>query len=148
MKIAVRYQSRGGNTRAVAEIISREFNVQPLSLDSPIEDYTDILFLGGGVYEWKMDDSLRDFIEHLSTKKIGQIVCFSTTGFMDSTLKQIRQAAALKGIMVNENELLIRMALRGHSWLGLEGGNLTQKQKKKVLEFVKKIQKEQSERKI
>lgn len=142
MKIAVRYQSRGGNTKAVAEIISKEFQVQALSVDNPINDYTDILFLGGGVYEWKMDTSLHDFIEHLPEEKIGQIICFSTTGLMDSTLKQIRQAAVSKGIAVNENELLVKMMLRGHSWLGLAGGNLTETQREMVVEFVKKVRTE------
>lgn len=139
MKIAVRYQSRGGNTKAVAEIISKEFHTQALSVDNPINDYTDILFLGGGVYEWKMDNSLRNFIERLPAEKIGQIICFSTTGIMDSTLKQIRRAAEERGIAVNENELLVKMMLRGHSWLGLTGGNLTEKQRKLVFQFVKKI---------
>lgn len=142
MKIAVRYQSRGGNTKAVAEIISKEFHTQALSVDNPINDYIDILFLGGGVYEWKMDNSLCNFIECLPAEKIGQIICFSTTGLMDSTLKQIRQAAEERGITVNENELLVKMILRGHSWLGLTGGNLTEKQRELVLDFVKKIQRE------
>lgn len=142
MKIAVRYQSRGGNTKAVAEIISKEFHTQALSVDNPINDYIDILFLGGGVYEWKMDNSLCNFIERLPAEKIGQIICFSTTGLMDSTLKQIRQAAEERGIAVNENELLVKMMLRGHSWLGLTGGNLTEKQRELVLDFVKKIQRE------
>lgn len=142
MKIAVRYQSRGGNTKAVAEINSKEFHTQALSVDNPINDYIDILFLGGGVYEWKMDNSLCNFIERLPAEKIGQIICFSTTGLMDSTLKQIRQAAEERGIAVNENELLVKMMLRGHSWLGLTGGNLTEKQRKLVLDFVKKIRRE------
>lgn len=139
MNIAVRYQSRGGNTKAVAEIIAKEFHTQALSVDNSINDYTDILFLGGGVYEWKMDNSLRNFIERLPAEKIGQIICFSTTGLMDSTLKQIRQAAEERGIAVNENELLVKMLLRGHSWLGQTGGNLTEKQRELILEFVKKI---------
>lgn len=139
MKISVRYQSRGGNTKAVAEMISKEFHTQALSVDYPINEYTDILFLGGGVYEWKMDNSLCNFIERLPAEKIGQIICFSTTGLMDSTLKQIRKAAEERGIPVNENELLVKMMLRGHSWLGQTGGNLTEKQRRLVLDFVKKI---------
>ena len=98
--------------------------------------------MGGGVYEWKMDSGLRRFIEHLQPEKIGQIICFSTTGLMDSTLKQIRQAATLKGIAVNENELLVKMMLWGHSWLGLTGGSLTEKQREIVVEFIKKIRAE------
>lgn len=142
MRVEVRYQTRGGNTKAVADIIAKEFHIQALPVENPIEEYTDILFLGGGVYEWKMDNSLRAFIEQLSLQKIGQIVAFSTTGLMDSTLKQIRKSGERKGIKVNENELLIKMMLRGHSMLGLKGGSLTEKQKRTVQEFAKKIKEE------
>lgn len=142
MNIGVRYQSRGGNTKDVAEMIAKEFDVPALSIEHPVEEYTDILFLGGGVYGWKMDDSLCEFIKQLPKEKVGQIIAFSTTGFMESTLKQIRQEAEQKGIKVNENELLVKMMLRGHSMLGLEGGNLKKEQQEKVQEFVKVIQKE------
>ena len=141
MQISVRYQSRGGNTKAVAEMIAKEFQVPALSIAHPVEEYTDILFLGGGVYGWKMDESLCEFIEQLPKEKVGQIIAFSTTGVMESTLKQIREAAERKGIKVNQNELLIKMVLRGHSMLGLKGGKLTEEQQKKVQEFVKTIQK-------
>ena len=142
MNIGVRYQSRGGNTKAVAEMIAKEFDVPALSIEHPVEEYTEILCLGGGVYGWKMDDSLCEFIKQLPKEKVGQIIAFSTTGFMESTLKQIRQEAEQKGIKVNENELLVKMMLRGHSMLGLEGGNLKKEQQEKVQEFVKVIQKE------
>ena len=65
MNIGVRYQSRGGNTKAVAEMIAKEFDVPALSIEHPVEEYTDILFLGGGVYGWKMDDSLCEFIKNI-----------------------------------------------------------------------------------
>lgn len=142
MKIAVRYQSRGGNTKSVANIIAKKLDVQALSINTPIHHNTDILFLGGGVYMKKMDDSLKSFIEQLPSEKIGQIVCFSTTGLMDATLKQMRKLAEAKGIMVNNNELLIKMKLRGHSWLGLTGGELSHRQEEQVVEFVRKIQNE------
>ena len=142
MQISVRYQSRGGNTKAVAEMIAKEFQVPALSIAHPVEEYTDILFLGGGVYGWKMDESLCEFIEQLPKEKVGQIIASSTTGVMESTLKQIRQEAEQKGIKVNKNELLVKMMLRGHSMLGLEGGNLKKEQQEKVQEFVKVIQKE------
>lgn len=142
MKIEIRYQSRGGNTKAVAEMIAKAFAVQALPVDQALEGYTDVLFLGGGVYEWRMDKSLRDFIQQLPAEKVGQIIAFSTTGLMDSALKQIRQAAEKKGISVNKNELLVKMMLRGHSMLGLTGGNLTDNHREKVQEFIQKIREE------
>ncbi len=136
MKTAVRFQSRGGNTKAVAEAIAKRTGVNAERVEVPIDEYVDILFVGGGVYMSKMDDSLYDFLENLNKDKVGQIVCFSTTGTMDATLKQITQMAVKKGIVVNENKLLIRMLLRGHSYLGLTGGKLTDKQIHKIEKFM------------
>lgn len=142
MKIEVRYQSRNGNTKAVAEIIADAFGVQALSIENPLEENADVLFLGGGVYEWKMDKDLQKFVEQLSSEKVGQIIAFSTTGIMNSTLDQIKQAAERKGIIVNKNQLLVKMMLRGHSMLKLTGGNLTEKQQERVWKFIKKIKEE------
>ena len=142
MKIKVRYQSRGGNTRAVAEVIAEAFGVPAMSVEHPLDEPADVLFLGGGVYEWKMDQSLSEFIEQLSADKARQIVTFSTTGLMDSTIKQITQAAKQKGIKVNENYLLLKMGLHGHSMLRLKGGNLTEAQFLKIQQFVQQIKEE------
>lgn len=127
MKIAIIYQSRGGNTKAVAEMLAEKFGVQAYSLEIPLENDVDMLFLGGGVYSWQMDKSLRRFIENLDSEKVGEIVCFSTTGYMNSTIEQIKKEAAKKNIAINQNELLIKMFLKGHSGLGFEGGHLSDK---------------------
>lgn len=139
MKAAVRFQSRGGNTKAVAEIIAKMAGVKAKKLEVMLDEYVDILFVGGGVYMGKMDESLYHFLEKLDVDKVGEIVCFSTTGSMGTTLKQIEQIAIKKGISVNKNKLLIRMLLRGHSSLGLKAGKLTDKQIEKVEKFTEKV---------
>jgi flavodoxin len=139
MKIAVRYQSRGGNTKAVAQIIAQAFETEALTVKNPIEEYTEILFLGGGEYSRRMDNSLLRFIRQLPPDKVGKIISFSTAGFTDNALKQIRKEAAQKGIAVSKQELLVRMLLRGHTMLGLEGGKLSEKQRKKVHDFINGI---------
>lgn len=142
MNIEVRYQSRGGNTKAVADLLAKEFNVNAESVEIPIKEYTDVLFLGGGVYGWKMDKSLSDYIENLDRNMIGQIICFSTTGLMDSTILQIKQKAREKGIKVNKNTLLLKILTKGHSWLGFEGGNLSDKQKNIIKFFTDTVRKD------
>lgn len=139
MKVAVRYQSRGGNTKAVAELIAEQVGVTAQPIDQPIEEKVDILFLGGGVYMWDMDESLKNYIENLEPDKVGQIAGFSTTGAMDVTLKRIREYGEKKGIPVNSNQLLLVMLLKGHSALGLTGGKLSEKQKKQIEEFVNQV---------
>lgn len=139
MKAAVRFQSRGWNTKAVAEIIAKMAGVKAEKAEVTLDEYVDILFVGGGVYMGKMDESLYHFLEKLDVDKVGELVCFSTSGSMGTTLKQIEQIAIKKGISVNENKLLIRMLLRGHSFLGLEGGKLTDKQIEKVEKYTEKV---------
>lgn len=75
MKIAVRYQSRGGNTKAVAEVIANSLGVKAEVVDSAITEWVDVLFIGGGVYMGKMDESLYNFLSELNSENVGQIVC-------------------------------------------------------------------------
>lgn len=139
MKTAVRYQSRGGNTKAVAEVIANSLGVRAETVDSTISEYVDVLFVGGGVYMSKADKSLCNFLSELSSNNVGQIICFSTSGSTSSAIKQMKKIAIHKGISVNENELLIKMRLQGHSFLGLQGGKLTDKQIEEVKLFTNKV---------
>jgi flavodoxin len=50
MKCAVRYCSRSGNTRFLAETIAEELGVPAVSVDAPeakLSGHTDVLFIGG-----------------------------------------------------------------------------------------------------
>ncbi|MGN0395714.1 MAG: flavodoxin family protein [Coprococcus sp.] len=139
MKIAVRFQSRGGNTKAVAEIIAKKAGVKAETVEVAVDEYVDVLFVGGGVYMGKMDESLYNFLSELNSDNIGQIVCFSSTGTMDTTLRQIKAISSQKGILVNERKLLIPMFLRGHSSLGFHGGKLTGRQISKIERFTNDV---------
>ena len=139
MKIAVRYQSRGGNTRAVAEVIAEVLGIRAQSIDEPITDKVDVLFLGGGVYKWDADSQLIEYLEKLDPKKIGQIVAFSTTGGMKKAISRIIEYADKAGIEVNEKQLCIKMMLQGHSMLGREGGHLSEKQIAEIEAFTLEV---------
>lgn len=109
------------------------------SIDKPISEKVDMLFLGGGVYMWDMDKTLKQYMEDLNPQMIGKIVGFSTTGAMDVTLKRIREYGEKKGIPVSDEQLLLVMLLKGHAGLGMEGGKLSDKQKEKIREFVENL---------
>ena len=47
--------------------------------------------------------------------------------------------AEQKGIFVNKNRLLIRMLWRGHAYLGMTGGKLTEKQIEKTIKFTDEV---------
>lgn len=139
MKIAVRYQSRGGNTRAVAEIIAEDLGLKAESINEPLAEKVDILFLGGGVYMWDVDPQLKEYLEKLDSNKIGQIVAFSTTGGMKKAITRITEYAKKGGISVNEKQLCLKVLLQGHSALGREGGHLTEKQIAEIKKFTSDV---------
>ena len=135
MNIAVRYQSRGGNTRAVAEVIAETVGVKAEPIDMPLDGQIDLLFLGGGVYKWDADEKLLDYLNTLNASNIAKIAPFSTTGAMTVTIKRIREYAQKAGISVSDKDLCLKVMLQGHSALGRTGGNLKEEQREKVKQF-------------
>lgn len=139
MNIAVRYQSRNNNTRSAAEIIAKSAGVEAMPVSEPLREHTDILFVGGGVYNWNADKTLLDFLENLDPKKVGQIAAFSTSGMMSITIKRIFEYAKKVGIAVNSNSLCLKMYGHGHASFGLQGGKLSDKQKEDTRQFTKSV---------
>ena len=67
MKTAVRYYSRHGNTRTIAEAIAEGAGVRAVSItDEPsLRERVDILFLGGAPYANIMAPELKAYAEKL-----------------------------------------------------------------------------------
>ena len=65
MSVAVRYYSRSGNTKLLAEAIAKGANVKATSVDTPeskIEEKVDILFIGGALYAYGLDKNLKEYL--------------------------------------------------------------------------------------
>ena len=137
MKIAVRYQSRGGNTRAVAEVIAKALGVESAPINTPLPEKVDLLFIGGGVYKWDADPELKTYLQTLNAKQVGKIAAFSTTGGMTVAIKRISEAAKAKGIPLCEHTLCMKLLLQGHAGIGREGGHLNEKQEAEAQAFAK-----------
>ncbi len=63
MNIAVRYYSRSGNTKLLAEAIAKGVGVEAISVDaanSKIEKEVDVLFIGGALYAYGLDKHLKE----------------------------------------------------------------------------------------
>lgn len=139
MNIAVRYQSVGGNTKAVAQVIADVCGVRAYPISEPCQDIVDLLFIGGGAYMWDADMKLVDYLKTLKAENVKQIVAFTTSGTMDIVLKRIVEYAGLANIPVNDRKLCVRMMLKGHGSFGLVGGILTDKQISNVQAFTKEV---------
>ncbi len=84
MKIAVRYYSRGGHTKKLAEALAAALDVTACPIEKSLEEDVDILFLGSSVYLLGVDKSLVNFIQNI-TVHVGTIVNFSTSAFKKRT---------------------------------------------------------------
>ena len=139
MKIAVRYQSRGGNTKAVAEAIARAAGVQAQPIDVPLTEPVDLLIVGGGVYAWDIDKALRAYLESLSPETVKSVAAFTTAGGMNKT-GTIASIVQARGIPVREETLPVKVMLRNHAALGGKGDfALSDKEIDKITGFVRKL---------
>ncbi len=109
MTVAVRYFSRTGNTKKLAECVASAAGVEAKTVDTPLAEKTDILFLGSAVYAAGVDDSIKEFITK-NRDKIGKIVNISTAALLPSTYKQVKKYAENEGVAVSEKEFHCRGA--------------------------------------
>ena len=104
MKFAVRYYTKTGNTKRLAEAVANELGVEALPISEGLNEQADILFLGNSYYAFTIDPEVRSFIAGLSKDKVGKIVNFGSAALLNSTYKKVKAEAAKVGIPVYENE--------------------------------------------
>lgn len=97
MKAEVRYFSRGGNTKKLAEAIAEAIGAEAKTTAEPLTEDVDILFLGSSVYAYGVDDEVKRFIEGIQVG-VGEVVNFSTAALVKSTYKQVGKLLKAKGI--------------------------------------------------
>lgn len=103
MKVAVRYYTRGGNTKKLAEAIAKTVGVEAQPTSVPLMEDVDILFLGSSVYAGGVDDEVKNFIRGIHVK-VGEVVNFSTAALVKSTYKQIAKLLEPKHIPLAKEE--------------------------------------------
>ena len=105
MNIKVRYFSRSGNTKLLADAIAKGLNVEAISVDSTdsqITDNTDILFIGGALYAYGLDKKLKEYLSNIDGSKIRRSVVFSTSWLSKHSIDLIKNSLRSKGINVDE----------------------------------------------
>ena len=90
MKIAVRYYTKTGNTKRIAEAVAKAAGVEALPISVPVSEPVEILFLGNSYYAFTIDPEVRAFVRPLDKDKIGKIVNFGSAALMNSTWKRSR----------------------------------------------------------
>ncbi len=107
MKAAIRYYTRGGNTEKLAFAISKATGLPAETIDVPLLEDVDILFLGSSVYGFDVDDQVKQFISNIDVK-VGKVVNFSTACLVKSTYKQVGKLLAEKNIPLAKEEYYCR----------------------------------------
>jgi flavodoxin len=108
MNIAVRYFTRSGNTKKLADAIGAAVGSPALPITSPLTESADLLFLGGSVYGFGIDDALKHFIGQLSSDRVKEAAVFSTAAIVTSAYPHIKKLLDEKGIPVAEKEFHCR----------------------------------------
>lgn len=107
MRVAVRYYTRTGNTKKLADAIASAVGVNAEPVSVPLREDVDILFLGSSVYAAGVDDAVRNFIDGIGVN-VGKIVNFSSAALLKSTYKQVSRIAEGKGITMASDEFACR----------------------------------------
>jgi len=134
MKIAVRYYTKTGNTKRLAEAIAKAVGVEALPINIPITESVDILFLGNSYYAFTIDPEVRQFVESMDKEKVGKIVNFGSAAMMNSTWKKVKAVADKAGISMDEREFHCKGEFKG-----IHKGKPDEKDLRAAAEFAKKI---------
>jgi len=134
MKIAVRYYTKTGNTKRLAEAVAKAVGVPALPITTPVTEPVDILFLGNSYYAFSIDPEVRAFIKGLDKSKVAKIVNFGSAAMLNSTYKKVRAEADKVGIPVDDREFHCKGEFKG-----IHKGKPDEADLKAAAEFAKKI---------
>ncbi len=134
MKIAVRYYTKTGNTKRLAEAVAKAVGIEAQPVSVPVTESVDILFLGNSYYAFSIDPEVRSFIRSLDKSKIGRIVNFGSAAMLNSTYKKVKAEADKAGIPMDEREFHCKGEFKG-----VHKGKPDESDLKAAAEFAKKI---------
>ena len=132
MKVAVRYYSRSGNTKAIAEAIASILHVSAISVDDPNSRFAqpvDVLFIGGALYAYGIDSHLKEYMKSLSSDNVKKAVIFSTSWVSKHAIDIMKKTLSQKGIPVVDDFFYVRTKV---------GNKLSPDQLKQAEEFALK----------
>ena len=113
MKVAVRYYTKTGNTKRLAEAVAAAVGAEALPISVPVTDEVDVLFLGNSYYAFSIDPEVREFIRSLDKNKVGRIVNFGSAAMLNSTYRKVKVEADRVGIRMDEREFHCKGEFKG-----------------------------------
>ena len=134
MKIAVRYYTKTGNTKRLAEAVAAAVGVEAMPISVPITERVDILFLGNSYYAFSIDPEVRAFVKSLDKEMVGKIVNFGSAAMLNSTFKKVKAEADKVGIPMDSREFHCKGEFKG-----IHKGRPNDEDLEKAAEFAVKI---------
>ena len=113
MKVAVRYYTKTGNTKRLAEAVANAVGVEALPISEPVDETVDILFLGNSYYAFNIDPEVKDFIHSLDGSKVGRIINFGSAAMLNSTWKKVKAEADKAGVIMDKREFHCKGEFKG-----------------------------------
>ncbi|MBR1863922.1 MAG: flavodoxin [Ruminococcus sp.] len=107
MKTAIRYYTKSGNTKKLADAVAQELGIEAEDITAPLEERTDLLFLCNSVYWAGVDGRVKQFIAD-NKDNIGTLVNVSTSAMTVSTYPQIKKLCGQSGVSVSDEEFHCR----------------------------------------
>ena len=113
MTFAVRYYTKTGNTKRLAESVAEVLGVEALPISEPVNEAVDYLFLGNSYYAFNIDPDVKNFIGSLDKNLVGKIVNFGSATMLNSTYKKVKAEADKVGIAMEEKEFHCKGEFKG-----------------------------------
>ena len=134
MKVAVRYYTKTGNTKRLAEAVAEAVGVQAFPISTPVTEPVDVLFLGNSYYAFSIDPEVKKFVSSLDKNLVGKIVNFGSAAMLNSTYKKVKAEADKAGIPMDEREFHCKGEFKG-----IHKGRPNSQDLKAAAEFAKSI---------
>ncbi len=113
MTYAVRFYTKTGNTKRLAEAIANELGVEALPISEPVSEPVDYLFLGNSYYAFNIDPEVKAFVSSLDKEKVGKLVNFGSAAMLNSTYKKVKDVADKVGIAMDDKEFHCKGEFKG-----------------------------------
>lgn len=133
MKIEVRYHSRGGKTKKLADAVAAAAGTQAKAISEPLAADTDILFLCTAPYAFNVDSEVKSFISGIGVG-VKKAVLVSSSAAVKSIRKYVEKSFAEKKITVSDEEF----SCRGQ-FLCLHRGRPNEEDLKAAADFAKRV---------
>ena len=113
MKVAVRYYTKTGNTKRLAEAVANAVGAEALPISTPVDEAVDVLFLGNSYYAFNIDPEVKEFIHSLDSSKVGRIINFGSAAMLNSTWKKVKAEADKAGVIMDKREFHCKGEFKG-----------------------------------